>query len=237
MKDKNAKIQEPIYSSLYLLTLKLRTKDRVLEFFYDYFIELYENNKINIDLVNILDNCKTFGNRIDEILKAIKNKNRIVFNALSLNLKNDLIFSKVSFTSREKFNFRKKILIASQNLKFDSDQDILNNINDLIRILNKETNIINNQKSLISTNSIKEKKINRIVELIVQIEENKKFNEVLDEIHEISKLLFDLEINNDLYDINKGYILDFLMKINTLMLKERIKMTKNGGNAFDLLIK
>lgn len=148
-----------------------------------------------------------------------------------------MIFSKVSFTSREKFNFRKKILIASQNLKFDSDQDILNNINDLIRILNKETNIINNQKSLISTNSIKEKKINRIVELIVQIEENKKFNEVLDEIHEISKLLFDLEINNDLYDINKGYILDFLMKINTLMLKERIKMTKNGGNAFDLLIK
>lgn len=60
---------------------------------------------------------------------------------------------------------------------------------------------------------------------------------MLDEIHEISKLLFDLEINNDLYDINKGYILDFLMKINTLMLKERIKMTKNGGNAFDLLIK
>lgn len=27
------------------------------------------------------------------------------------------------------------------------------------------------------------------------------------------------------------------MKINTLMLKERIKMTKNGRNAFDLLIK
>lgn len=60
---------------------------------------------------------------------------------------------------------------------------------------------------------------------------------MFDEIHEIFKLLFDLEINNDLYDINKGYILDFLMKINTLMLKERIKMTKNGRNAFDLLIK
>lgn len=157
MKDKNAKIQEPIYSSLYLLTLKLKTKDRVLEFFYDYFIELYESNKINSDLVNILDKFKYFGNRINEILKAIKNKNRIVINALSLNLKNDLIFSKVSFTSREKFNFRKKILIASQNLKFHSDQDILSNINDLIRILNKEPNIINNQKSLNSNNQLKRK--------------------------------------------------------------------------------
>ena len=42
---------------------------------------------------------------------------------------------------------------------------------------------------------------------------------MLDEIHETFKLLFDLEINNNLYDINKGYILDFLMKINTLMQK------------------
>lgn len=105
--------------------------------FYDYFVEIYENNKTNKDLVNILDNCKHFGNKIDEILEAIKNRNEIVVDALSLNLKNDLIFSRVNFTSEEKFDFRKKLLIAIQSLNLETDKRITNEIKDLRRILKR----------------------------------------------------------------------------------------------------
>ena len=137
MKDKNEIILEPIYSSLYLLTLKQKTIKYIKMIFYDYFVEIYENNKTNKDLVNILDNCKHFGNRIDEILEAIKNRNEIVIDALSLNLKNDLIFSRVNFTSKEKFYLRKKLLIAIQSLNLETDKRITNEIKDLRRILKR----------------------------------------------------------------------------------------------------
>ena len=137
MLDKNEKIQEPIYSSLYLLSINDDTKIYVEKTCHDYFITLYEENRINKDLVNILDNFKHFKNRFDEIIKAIKNKNEIVVNILSFNLENDLIFNKVNSTSEELFAFRKKLLIATQTLNLETDKRITGDIKELMRILKR----------------------------------------------------------------------------------------------------
>ena len=137
MKGKNEKIQSPIYSGLYLLTLKQETSKCVNKIFIEYFSVVYENNEINKDLVNILDNFNFFGNRTDEIIKAIKSKNEIVVGVLSFNFKNDLIFDRANLSSKEKSNFKKKLLIASQVLNLETDKKILNEIKDLRRILTR----------------------------------------------------------------------------------------------------
>ncbi|MBA7514004.1 hypothetical protein ES705_06022 [subsurface metagenome] len=139
MMSKNEKIQSPIYSGLYLLTLKDKTIKCVEKRFFEYFTTLYKNNKISKDLVNILDNFKYFGNRIDEIIKAIKSKNEIVVDVLSFNLKNDLISNKVNFTPEEKSDFQKRLLIATQTLNFETDKKIINEIKDLRRILKRSS--------------------------------------------------------------------------------------------------
>lgn len=139
MMSKNEKIQSPIYSGLYLLTLKDKTIKCVEKRFFEYFTTLYKNNKISKDLVNILDNFKYFGNRIDEIIKAIISKNEIVVDVLSFNLKNDLIFNKVNFTPEEKSDFQKRLLIATQTLNFETDKKIINEIKDLRRILKRSS--------------------------------------------------------------------------------------------------
>jgi len=56
---------------------------------------------------------------------------------LSFNFKNDLIFDRANLSSKEKSNFKKKLLIASQVLNLETDKKILNEIKDLRRILTR----------------------------------------------------------------------------------------------------
>ena len=97
----------------------------------------FKNSCILLGAHNEQDNFNFFGNRTDEIIKAIKSKNEIVVGVLSFNFKNDLIFDRANLSSEEKFNFKKKLLIASQELNLETDKKILNEIKDLRRILTR----------------------------------------------------------------------------------------------------
>lgn len=125
VKDKNEEVAKEIFDILYLLTRAPETLHIVKETCYDYLKRLYESGKRYDDLVKILDVCGHFGDRIDEIMKAIENKDQKLL---------DILTSKIDFTAIKERNFEliKELLLKKETLYLERDRRIIDKIEYLI---------------------------------------------------------------------------------------------------------
>ena len=125
VKDKNEEIAKEIFGILYLLTRAHETLHIVKETCYDYLKGLYESGKRYEDLVKILDECGHFGDRIDEIMKAIENKDQKLL---------DILTSRIDFTAVKERNFELiwELLLKKDTLVLERDRRIIDKIEHLI---------------------------------------------------------------------------------------------------------
>ena len=128
IKDRDEKIVEQIFDILSLLTRTPETLQLIKDTIYRDLKELYENGERHKDLVQILDACGYFGDRIDEIMIAIDKRDQRLFDALISKLD-------VSEFRDKKFELIKQLILKMEELDSEKDKNLLERIDYLRRQL------------------------------------------------------------------------------------------------------
>lgn len=128
MKDKDENVMKRILNILILLTRAPQTLEVLQQTCFEYLKGLYEKGERHKDLVKILDACGHFGDRIDEIMKAIENREQELL---------DILVSRMDFEEirENRFELIKELVAKMDALDPDKDKVIVDKIIYIIRQL------------------------------------------------------------------------------------------------------
>lgn len=126
IKARGDEVMESVLDALYPFTRAPETLELMKDKCYEYFKELFEKGDRRKDLVKILDTCGYFGDRMDEILKAIENKEKDVLDVLTSGLN-------LEETKDRKYELIKQLVVKTNDLDPDDDRVIIDKVHNTIR--------------------------------------------------------------------------------------------------------